>query len=207
MVMVMVMVMAMVIEMFNYPFKEGGTVPPPFNIIPTLKVSLLHSKVKPIANMTNAKIKWERAGWNWFWQCQIFLHIWGEPVVCLISAIQNINITITTSSTPASATSIPVQTIYFLFRCCTGKTNRDLKQRAMSVKVNTIIIITTIIITIVKALIILKPLQHKITLAREKEEQYEAIMQNLVRRYVTEVPHHTSSFCQDLNIVRNIYMR
>ena len=57
----------------------------------------------------------------------------------------------------------------------------------MSVKVNTIITITIIIITIVKALIRIKLLQHKITLAREKEEQYEAIMQNLVRRYVTEV--------------------
>ena len=77
----------------------------------------------------------------------------------------------------------------------------------MSVKVNTIITITIIIITIVKALIRIKPLQHKITLAREKEEQYEAIMQNLVRRYVTEVPHHSSSFRQDLNMVRNIYMR
>ena len=203
MLMLMLMLIVMV-EKFTYPFKEGGTVPPPFNIIPTLKVSLIHSKVKPITNMTNAKIEWEGAGWNWFWQCQQFLQIWGEPKVCLISAIQNINITITTSSTsPASVTSIPVQTIYFLFRCVTGKTNRDLKQRAMSVKVNTILII----ITKVKALIILKPLQHKITLAREKEEQYEAIMQNLVRRYVTEVPHHSSYFRQDLNMGRNIYMR
>ena len=136
-----------------------------------------------------------------------FMQHWGKPEFCLISAIQNIHITITTSSTPASVTSIPVQTIYFLFRCCTGKTNRDLKQRAMSVKVNTIITITIIIITIVKALIRIKLLQHKITLAREKEEQYEAIMQNLVRRYVTEVPHHSSSFRQDLNMVRNINMR
>ena len=32
-------VMVVMIEKFNYPFKEGGTVPPPFNIIPTLKVS------------------------------------------------------------------------------------------------------------------------------------------------------------------------
>ena len=137
-----------------------------------------------------------------------FLHIWGEPEVCLISPIKNIHITnITSSSTPTSVTSIPVQTIYFLFRCCTGKTNRDLKQRAMSVKVNTILIITTIIITIIKALIKIKTLQHKITLAREKEEQYEAIMQNLVRRYVTEVPHHSTSIRQDLNMVRNIYMR
>ena len=42
MVMVMVvpmMVMVVMIEKVNYPFKEGGTVPPPFNIIPTLKVS------------------------------------------------------------------------------------------------------------------------------------------------------------------------
>ena len=28
------------------------------------------------------------------------------------------------------------------------------------------------------------------TLASEKEEQYQTIMQNLVRRYVTEVSHH-----------------
>ena len=63
MVMMMVMVMVMVmIEKFTYPFKEGGTVPPPFNIIPTLKVSLIHSKVKPITYMTNAKIEWEGAG-------------------------------------------------------------------------------------------------------------------------------------------------
>ena len=170
--------------------------PPPFNIIPTLKVFLIQSKVKPVANMTNAKSEWEGQGETFF-----ALLRWSE--VCLISAIQNIHLTITTSSTPASVTSNPVQTIYFLFRCCTGKTNRDLKQRAMSVEVNTILII----ITKVKALIILKPLQHKITLAREKEEQYEAIMQNLVRRYVTEVPHHSSSFRQDLNMVRNIYMR
>ena len=136
-----------------------------------------------------------------------FMQPWGKPEFCLISAIQNIHITITTSSTPASVTSIPVQTIYFLFRCCTGKTNRDLKQRAMSVKVNTIITITIIIITIVKALIRIKTLQHKITLAREKEEQYEAIMQNLVRRYVTEVWHHSSSFRQDLNMGRNMYVR
>ena len=182
--------------------------PPPFNIIPTLKVSLIYSKVKPVANMTNAKIEWEGRGETDFGNANIFCTF--EAKVKFASSLPFKTSTFTSPFHPYQhhyQSHHFLQTIYFLFRCCTGKTNRDLKQRAMSVKVNTIITITIIIITIVKALIRIKLLQHKITLAREKEEQYEAIMQNLVRRYVTEVPYHSSSFLQDFNMVRNIYMR
>ena len=46
--------------------------PPPFNIIPTLKVFLIQSKVKPVANMTNAKIEWEGRGETDFGNANIF---------------------------------------------------------------------------------------------------------------------------------------
>ena len=49
--------------------------------------------------------------------------------------------------------------------------------------------------TVIHGSILQNHIQHKMTLASEKEEQYQTIMQNLVRRYVTEVCHPSHCHC------------
>ena len=193
--------------------KEGGTVPPPFNIIPTLKVTniIVTIILPPDYNLCN-KHRWQNH--NHHCLTSSYYHCWplegwfcDKPTHSCYMIIANDQASTSwihlmcslwisrgtrqslwcssLSQSPFPDCILPISLLYW--------ENQSRLERSRHVrqgehhhhhhhhearrK------------TVIHGSILQNHIQHKMTLASEKEEQYQTIMQNLVRRYVTEVCH------------------